>query len=217
MKGFFVTGTDTGVGKTYVTAALTKLLRSRGQKVFAFKPVETGCELKDGRLVGADQELISEAAENWQTGPLRGLYQFRSPVAPHVAAAAESTVIDIDLVVRTVAEGARQADVAVVEGAGGWRVPLTESVDMAGLARTLGLPVIVVARATLGTINHTLLTVEAVGRDLCSVAAVVLSLRPDESAEFARSNAGEISRRWTGQVLILGSDSESLAMLVDPE
>ena len=208
MNGLFVTGTDTGVGKTFVTATLARRLRGRGKSVFAFKPIETGCELRDGRLVGADQDVIVEAAGGWQTGSLTGIYRLRSPVAPLVAAEAEGTLLDLDLMVATTLEGAALADVTLVEGAGGWRVPLTPSADIAVLAQALGVPVVVVSRATLGTINHTLLTVEAVVRDRCRIAAVVLSLRPGESRAFAESNAEQVSRRWSGPVLVLQEDAD---------
>ena len=191
MKGYFVTGTDTGVGKTYVTAAIARRARRAGRRVFAFKPVETGC---DG--TGPDQHALFDAAGGWQTGALRGVYGFGHPVAPRVAAESEGTRIDLDLIHRTLQAGAAEADLTLVEGAGGWRVPLTDTADIATLAQRCGLPVIIVARATLGTINHTLLTIEAVQRDGCPLAGVVLSRRLEEDLEFAESNRREILRRW---------------------
>jgi dethiobiotin synthase len=126
------------------------------------------------------------------------------PAAPFVAA---TDAIDLDLVVRTANE---PADLTLVEGAGGWRVPITESTDMGGLAKRLGFPVILVARGGLGTINHTLLSVEAVERDGCSLAGVVLSVRPGEDAGFAFSNAAEIRRRWPGPIELLLDSPVSL-------
>ncbi|HSI79797.1 MAG TPA: dethiobiotin synthase [Solirubrobacterales bacterium] len=201
MNGYFVTGTDTGVGKTHVTAALAKRARQLGKRVFAWKPIETGCGLVNGQLVGEDQEAISS---EWQEGELRGLYRFRRPVAPLMAARTEGE-IDPERIVETFRLGAN-ADLLLVEGAGGWRVPITDDLDMGGLARRLGLPVIVVARGTLGTINHTLLTVEAVGRDGQQIAAVVMSCRPGEDPAFVKENADEIRRRFSGLVLCLWTD-----------
>lgn len=212
-RRLFVTGTDTGAGKTYVTAALARRVRELGKKVFAFKPVETGCELRNGRLVGADQETISAAAGDWQQGELRGLYQFTNPVAPRVAANLEQTTIDIGRIVE-VSKSVADAELVLVEGAGGWRVPITNDADMAALARALDADVVVAARAGLGTINHSLLTVEAVERDGLQVAALVLSRRPDEDLAFARSNQNEIQRRWTGRVLILDTDTSVLDPLL---
>jgi dethiobiotin synthetase len=213
VTGYFVTGTDTNVGKTYVTCALARRARSLGHKVFAFKPIESGCALgPNGQYLGADQELLARAAGDWQQGRLRGLYRLAVPAAPLVAAAAAQTPIDLGLVVEVARAGASQAQVSLtlVEGAGGWRVPITASGDMSTLARDLGLPVVIVARAGLGTINHTLLTIEAIERDGLAVAGVVLSCRPDDDLAFAQSNRLEIIRRWAGLVLILGLEAEVL-------
>jgi dethiobiotin synthetase len=212
MTGYFVTGTDTGVGKTYVTAAMARLARSSGKRVFAFKPVETGCSVADGERRGEDQDTLTEAAGSWQTGDLRGLYRLLRPAAPHVAARDEGVVIDLGLIARTVERGAAQADVVLVEGAGGWRVPVTAEHDMAALACELGFPVIIVARATLGTLNHTLLTIEAVERDGCSLAAVVMSRRPDDDLELASSNREQLLERWRGPVVLLDRDPHVLDM-----
>jgi dethiobiotin synthetase len=217
MNAYFITGTDTGVGKTYVGQALALRARARGHRVFAFKPIETGCAPgPDGALVGDDQEQLAVAAGDWQQGVLRGVYRFSLPAAPRVAAEAAGASIDLELVLQTARRGAQDAKVSLtlVEGAGGWRVPITDAADMATLARDLALPVIVVARAGLGTINHSLLTVEAVQRDGVSVAALVLSRRPDEDPGVAVSNRREIIRRWPGRVLIVGSEQSALDPLL---
>jgi dethiobiotin synthetase len=211
MAGYFVTGTDTGVGKTYVTAALAERGRQAGKRVFAWKPIETGCEPVNGTLAGADQEAISS---DWQQGELRGLYRFRRPVAPLVAARVEGEAFDPGRIVETFQRGARDADLVLVEGAGGWRVPITEGLDMGGLAKLVGLRVIVVARGGLGTINHSLLTVEAVERDQQVVAAVVLSCRPGDDPDFVEENADEIRRRFPGRVLALWRDPRVLDSLL---
>ncbi len=196
----FITGTDTGVGKTFVTAAIARRGVELGRRVFAFKPIETGCAGE-----GADQSVLCAAAGGWQTGSLRGLYSFRQPAAPWVAAG--ETSIDIERIV-SVAAGQR-ADLTLVEGAGGWRVPISGTVDMAGLATRLGFPVVVVARATLGTINHSLLTVEAVERDKNHVAALILSQLPEDDANFAADNLARIRSRWRGtSFLFTGRPSE---------
>jgi len=104
-------------------------------------------------------------------------------------------------------------DLQLVEGAGGWRVPITATEDMSDLARLVGFPIVLVGRAGLGTINHTLLSLEAISRDGCEVAVVVLSCLPTDSRPFARANAAEIARCWTGCVLLL-MDSSSLDSLL---
>src|SRR5215212_6593557 len=156
-RRLFVTGTDTGAGKTFVTAAIARRARALGKKVFAFKPIETGCEPKDGQRIGPDQEIISAAAGDWQTGELRGLYQLLHPLAPSVAARAESIEIDLARIV-AVSNSVPDANLVVVEGAGGWRVPITNEHDMSSLANKLDAQVVIAARAGLGTINHSLLT-----------------------------------------------------------
>lgn len=202
MKGYFITGTDTGVGKTFVTSALARRGRAIGNRVFAFKPIETGCEVLDNRRIGTDQERLALAAGDWQQGDLRGVYKFQLPAAPLVAAEAEGAVVDLGLIAMTFAAGAGQADLVLVEGAGGWRVPITASEDTGALARLTGLPVIVVARATLGTINHSLLTLEAIERDGLSVSMLVLSRHPGDDPAFAQNNADQIRSRWPGTVLV---------------
>jgi dethiobiotin synthetase len=217
MNGYFVTGTDTDVGKTHVACALAGLALSRGHRVFAFKPIETGCVANPAReYVGADQERLAVAAGDWQRGPLRGAYRFALPAAPLVAAAAAQSTIDLALIERTARAGAEQgrAALTIVEGAGGWRVPITLDADMGSLARRLGLPVLVVARARLGTINHTLLTIEAVLQDGLPLAAVVLSQREEDDPEAARSNLQQIQRRWPGQLLRFRADASALEGLL---
>jgi dethiobiotin synthetase len=192
--GFFITGTGTGVGKTFVTARLAEQARAGGERVFAFKPIETGCPLVDGVRLGEDQALLAEAAGDWQRGELRTLYCFARPLAPLAAARAEQRTIDMSEIERVFQLGCAQSDLVLVEGAGGWRVPITDQEDMSALAKRLKLPVIVVATAALGTINHSVLTVEAVLRDGLQLDRVILSVRPEDDATFAVENAAEICR-----------------------
>lgn len=193
-RGFFITGTGTGVGKTFISVRLAEEARARGQRVFAFKPIETGCRLVDGVWIGEDQEHLAIAAGDWQQGELRRLYNFELPRAPSVAARAVGQPIDLMRVHSTFERGVSRSDFVIVEGAGGWRVPVTNDTDMGSLAKMLALPIVVVAPANLGTINHSVLTVEAVQRDGCRVAAVVLSFRPEDDLDFAHENAVEIER-----------------------
>jgi len=210
MIGAFVTGTDTGVGKTFVTTALVGRLRDRGARVFAYKPIETGCK----EILGDDQRTLAAAAGGWQTGELAGAYSLRLAAAPLVAAASEREEINLDRVVAVARRGALQADFSLVEGAGGWRVPITKSQDMSALARALALPVVVVGRAGLGTINHSLLTIEAIERDGLRVAAVVLSRQIVEDEGFARSNADQIRSAWPGTVVVYRDETTILDALL---
>lgn len=214
--GYFITGTGTGVGKTYVTCRLAERARKLGQEVFAYKPIETGCRREGTRWIGSDQQDLVRAAGGWQTGKLVGVYQFEHPVAPAVAAARAGTIISIDLALalpRSAMLGQlpfEHTNLVLVEGAGGWRVPVTETVDMAGLAKASGLPVIVVALATLGTLNHTLLTLEAIERDGQRCAGVVLSQRPEDEVELVQSNLEELRSRWSGPIVALTNDPSVL-------
>jgi dethiobiotin synthetase len=187
VKGLFVTGTDTGVGKTFVSCALIRAARAAGHRVFAFKPIETGCPAGEW---GEDQRALAAASES----VLRGTYRLALPAAPWVAAQAEGVEIDLGRIAADLA-GAAGHDRVLVEAAGGWRVPITRTADTGDLACLCGLPVLIVARAGLGTINHTLLTIEAIERDGLALAGVVLSVRPEDDVEFARSNAAQIAGR----------------------
>jgi dethiobiotin synthetase len=213
MNGFFVTGTDTGVGKTFVTVGLARRARELGRRVFAFKPIETGCRLVEGRLLGDDQEALCKAAGNWQRDALRGVYQFARPVAPLVAAQEQGASIDVDTILRALERGAQEVDLCLVEGAGGWRVPVTLDLDMGALARRIGLPVVLVGRAGLGTINHCLLSIEAIVRDGCRLRAVVLSRKPQDAGALVDSNAKEIRRRWSGDVVVTTGRDRALDQL----
>jgi dethiobiotin synthetase len=213
MQGLFVTGTDTGVGKTFVTCALARRARGRGRRVFAFKPIETGCA--GGRL-GEDQEKLIDAGGGWQEAELRGVYQFGLPAAPLVAAEAEGRTIDLGQIDAVLKRGSEGAHLVLVEGAGGWRVPITPEVDMAGLASRIGFPVVVVARAGLGTINHSLLSLEAVEREGLRVQGLVLSRRPTD-VELVESNVEQIGRRWPGMIVVFDGDLESLDPILESD
>lgn len=200
-KRYFVSGTDTGVGKTFVACLLARRARERGAMVLAYKPIETGCT---GQL-GEDQQALVEAAGSWQTGDARGTYQFAMAAAPSVAAAAEHRQIELDRIKLVLETSQRGCDLVLVEGAGGLRVPISDAVDTAELAHFLRLPLLIVARSGLGTINHTLLTIEAAERSGLSVAAVIFSRRPDEDLALASSNRDEIQARWPGRLILLDS------------
>lgn len=158
-KGLFITGTDTGVGKTFVGGLLASLLRRRGVNVGVMKPVETGCPRRDGLLLPQDALFLKEKTQSQD--PLEEIvpYAFELPAAPAVAAAREGITIDLRRICDTYAALAGRHDLTLVEGAGGLLVPLTGEADNASLILTLGIPALIVTRANLGTINHTLLTI----------------------------------------------------------
>lgn len=158
-RGLFVTGTDTGVGKTRVAVALIHVLRAQGLRVAAMKPVAAGHapgELNED--VAALLQAANAAADLRDVNP----YAFAEPVAPHIAAQLAGVRIELDVIAAAYFRLAATADVVVVEGAGGWRVPLNERDDMADLAQRLDLPVVLVVGLRLGCLNHALLTAESI-------------------------------------------------------
>lgn len=175
MRRCFVTGTDTDVGKTHVTAVLARAAGSRGT-VLAAKPVASG-----GAHLGPGEDALRLAAAGGHA-PLQ-FAGYRAPLSPHRAAALDGADLDVPGLLRWV--NALRADTVLVEGAGGWRVPLAPGFDIADLAHAWGAPVLVVAADRLGVLNHTRLTVDAVRARGCAVAGVVLNrLNPDASSAW---------------------------------
>ena len=161
-RGAFVTGTDTGVGKTLVASALIRALRRRGLVVAGYKPVAAGAECRDGKLRNDDALTLADASG--LDGPYCRVnpYCFAPAIAPHIAAADRSVVIELDIIKREFNELQRISDAVVAEGAGGWLVPLGRDLTMADVARTLDLPVLMVVGLRLGCLNHALLTAQAI-------------------------------------------------------
>ena len=200
MNGYFITGTDTEIGKTAITAALTWLAAQRGQRAAAIKPLAAGQELIGGRWVN-DDVLRLQAASNMnltdaEVGPL----QLRTPCAPHIAAKLEGVAIDRALLLAAIRSTAAKADIAFVEGVGGFRVPLIEGWDTADLAVDLQLPVVLVVGLRLGCINHALLTAEAIrarGLTLVGwVANTVDAAMPHVADNLASLHSGLAAPCW---------------------
>ena len=161
-QAFFVTGTDTGVGKTYVACKLIEQYAAQGYKVIGMKPVAAGCELVDGSWVNEDM-LKLEAASNVQAPrELTNPYSFKEAIAPHLAAEKEGVEIEIEVIRQAFNKLRDIADVVIVEGAGGFLVPLNATQSTADLAVILNIPMMLVVSMKLGCINHSLLTVEAI-------------------------------------------------------
>ena len=179
VRGFFVTGTDTEVGKTVVAAAACAALTARGERVAAFKPAVTGLDDPVGEWP-RDHELL--AAATGQDPAAVSPYTFGPPLSPHYAAELAGVAIEPTRLVTHAREAAASADLLVCEGIGGFLVPLTLGYLIRDLAVELGLPVVIAARTGLGTIGHTLLTVEAVRAAGLTVAGIVLTPWPAEPA-----------------------------------
>ena len=188
MRGVFVTGTDTGVGKTVVAAAVCAALRARGERVAAWKPVVTGTE----EAGEPDHELLARASgtKPSEVAP----FTFEPAVSPHLAAELAGSTLEPAALVASARAAAGGAEILVVEGVGGLLVPLTLGFLVRDLARELGLPLVVAARPGLGTINHTLLSVEAARAVGLTVVGVVLTPWPDAPSAMERSNHDTIER-----------------------
>jgi dethiobiotin synthetase len=213
MRGLFVTGTDTGVGKTVLSAALLAAMVDAGEPVCAHKPVITGLAEPPEGAWPADHVLlgrISGAAPE-QVAPLR----FAAAASPHLAAALEGAQIHPDELIANARAAAGSSGTLLVEGVGGLLVPLAEGYDVRDLAVELGLPLVIAARAGLGTLNHTLLTLEAARSHGLHVAAVVLNRWPADPGPLERSNLRTLADLGGPEVLTLpslpGPDRDALA------
>jgi dethiobiotin synthetase len=195
-RGLFFTGTDTGVGKTVVTAAVARWLRARGIRVGVCKPVATGAQRHGDTLVSDDTLTLARAAGVEPQLPRVTPWAFAEPAAPPVAAAREGVTLALEDLVASVRWWDTQADVVLVEGVGGLLCPLTDHETVADLAAAQRLPLIVVARTALGTLNHTLLTLEAAARRGLPVAGVVLNEADPPTGSLAeQTNPAELAHR----------------------
>ncbi len=184
MRGVFVTGTGTEVGKTVVAAAIARTLAAAGESVAVFKPALTG--LDDGGE--PDHELLRRAAGSTQSDDEIAPYRYGPPASPHLAAETAEERIAPDVLLRTADAAGAGADVLVCEGVGGLLVPLAPGYLVRDLALALDLPLVVAASPGLGTINHTLLTIEAARGAGLEVAAVVLTPWPETPSRVEASN-----------------------------
>jgi dethiobiotin synthetase len=193
--GVFVTGTGTEVGKTVVAAVLARTLAAEGKRVAVFKPAVTGLE-EEGET---DHALLRRASGSNQTDEEIAPYRYDPPASPHLAAAMAGEEIDPERL-RQSARAAARVDAVVCEGVGGLLVPLSPAYLVRDLAVDLGYPLVIVAAPGLGTINHTLLTLESARAVGLEVAAVVLNPWPEQPSEIERDNRKTIAE--LGQVRV---------------
>jgi dethiobiotin synthetase len=211
MRGVFITGTDTEVGKSVVAAAICAAAVDQGLSVAAFKPVVTGLNEPAGDWP-PDHELLAQVANAGQGPDDVAPYRFGPAVSPHLAQSLSGEEIDADSLVAAAHAEADRADALVVEGVGGLLVPLTNDYLVRDFAGELSLPVVIAARPGLGTISHSLLTVEAARAVALRVQAVVLTPWHDEPSQMEWSNMETIER--FGEVPVIGlphTDPDSLA------
>ena len=215
-KALFVTGTDTGVGKTVLSAGLIRWARNRGLKAVGVKPVETGCLLKSGMRYPEDGAALHKASQGDITLDECCPYRFSLPAAPYRAAAMEGSrihVSELEEHVRTIVAG---ADLTVVEGAGGLMVPIYERALMIDFITSLRFPVLLSARMALGTMSHTLLSVEALKSREMSVLGIVLSPCSDRPGPEEEYTPQDIAR-LAGDIPVATLPRFHTDQLADPE
>lgn len=202
----FVTGTGTDVGKTVVTAGILRYFRGQGVDAVSMKPVQTGAELVGGRMVAPDLVVhhgASGLAPETDVLDLMAPYLYEPACSPHLAGRLANRYPDVDRIVECAEQLHASHDCVLIEGAGGIMVPLDESVTMLDLMRRLGCPVLLVAMRGLGTINHTLLSVEVLRGAGLEVLGVVFNETESVERDFIRQDNPESVRRF-GKVDILG-------------
>ena len=183
MRSLYVTGTDTGIGKTHSSAALLHALRARGLRAVGMKPVASGCERIDGEWKNADALALLEASDPRPAYADCNPFALPLPLAPELAARDAGVEIALPLLLAAHARLAASADAVVVEGVGGWAAPLSSSLMQADLVRALDLPVVLVIGLRLGCLNHALLSARAIAADGCRLIGwIVNAIDPDMDA-----------------------------------
>ena len=202
MRGVFVTGTDTEVGKTILSAAICAAAVEKDIKVAAFKPVVTGLDDPAPDPWPRDHELLAKVTNAGQSPEDVSPHRYGPAVSPHLAQALVDESLESDRLVGEAEVQAERADALVVEGVGGLLVPLTKDYLVRDFAGELSLPVVIAARPGLGTISHSLLTIEAARAVALRIQAVVLTPWPDDPDDMLRSNMETIER--FGEVPVIG-------------
>jgi len=210
-KGFFITGTDTGVGKTLVAGGIAHILTEQGRTVGVFKPVATGCQRRREGLISSDAEFLAYCANSELPLSVINPLGYVTPAAPIVSADTDGSKIDLEQVASAYKHICENSDVVIVEGIGGVRVPITAEVDVLDLAVDFQLPVLIITRPNLGTINHTLMTIDCTrGRGLEIAGVIVNGYNAIEATVAEVTAADVIAQCGDVDILaVLGLDEES--------
>jgi dethiobiotin synthetase len=190
--GLFVTGTDTGVGKTLIAGAVARILTEDGRKVGVFKPIATGCKRGWEGMVSGDTEFLCFCANSDLHLSTVTPVGYVTPAAPIVSAAKEKQDIDFAKIATAYEQICQVSDVVIVEGIGGVRVPLTSEFDLLDMAVEFSLPVVIVARPDLGTINHTLMTIDCVRSANLKIAGVIINRYDATESTIAEETAEQV-------------------------
>jgi dethiobiotin synthetase len=194
-KGFFVTGTDTGVGKTVITVALIKAICRLGFTAGGMKPIESGCLQQGDVLVPSDGMFIKTIAHMEENIGHITPYRFKSPLAPLPASEIEGVTVDFEKIRKAFADLSKKYDVVIVEGIGGLLVPITGNYFVIDMAKDFNLPLIVVSRPSLGTINQTMLTVNYALKEGLQVAGIIINYNQPPDNTLAEATNPEIIKR----------------------
>jgi dethiobiotin synthetase len=221
VRGVYVSGTDTGVGKTLASAALLHAMRARGLRASGMKPVASGCRATGHGLRNEDAETLIAASQPAPDYDDCNPYAFAEPIAPHIAARLAGVAIDPVSIQAAYARLSAQADRIVVEGVGGWAVPLSERLMQADLIRALDLPVVLVVGLRLGCINHALLSVRAIAADGCALVGWIASAI-EPAMPFAEANLHTLTARIAAPLLgvlehVPRADPQQMASALDAD
>ncbi len=203
-KGIFITGTDTGVGKTFVAAGLLTALKETGLSVCPMKPVETGCRAQKGKLIPDDAVRLINAAGVKESVDAINPYRFRLPLSPAIAAEIEGIKIKKEKIFSAYSRLLKKYDLTIVEGAGGIMVPVYKKYLFLDLVKDLKLPLVIVSRPGLGTINHTLLTIEAAKGKGIEITGVIINYPGMIKKDMSVRTNPELIRRL-GRARVLGT------------
>jgi len=188
MKAFFFTGTDTGVGKTIITGAIAKVLSSLGKNVGVMKPIESGCTIRNGGKIPNDALFLKNMASCKEEIKTICPYPLSKPLAPAIAASFENIRVDLKQIKNLFIKIAKNSDIVLVEGAGGIMVPITKTHLILDLVKLLNIPLIIIAKTVLGTINHTLLTIKQAQQNGIEVKGVILNKLSPLGDESEKTN-----------------------------
>jgi len=202
-KGIFITGTDTGVGKTFIAAGLIKAMKEQGINVCPMKPVESGCSIKKGELVPEDAVRLIKVSGVNETLDAVNPYRLKHALAPSVAAEIEGVKIHRKKIVNAYYRLLKKYDITIVEGAGGIMVPVYKKYLFLNLAMDLNLPLVVVSRPGLGTINHTLLTIDVARSRGLNILGVIINYADKAERGFSERTNPEVIKKL-GRVPLLG-------------
>jgi dethiobiotin synthetase len=196
IPGLFITATDTGVGKTVIASAIARWYRDRGSRVGVCKIAATGCARRREGLISEDSEVLAHCADSAFSLDVICPIRYAEPLAPAVAAQRSGVPLDWSLLQSSLHTMSSQSDVMIIEGVGGVMVPMDEKHTVLDVARWLRLPTIIVARPDLGTINHTLLTVNALRSAGVKIAGVVINRYPTNTPDTAQETNPAAIQKW---------------------